>query len=363
MRRTDASLLGLATVAAAAVLACDWGASLSKAPAPSAEASTRDASADGPEPAAPRPVPAESPASPERLRTDVEALAGDELAGRPTPSPELDRAAIYIAQRFAAIGLQPPDAAPKFMQSFVCGRGPEPAANVIGVLAGRDEDLRGQAVLVSAHYDHIGTTSGTDDTIYNGANDNASGVASMLAIAGVLASQPRPPKRSVVFAAFCGEELGLQGSKRYAEHPAWPLESTVAHINLEMLGRATEAPSKVWVTGMELSDLGEMLGAATQRTGVEFVPSSTIGWQEASAFARSDNYSLARAGVVAHTLSAGRIDEFYHSVDDEPSTLDYEAMAPLVVAVAEGVQALANTASTPSYNERAAEAGLTQPSP
>lgn len=302
-------------------------------------------------------LPAEALArvAPERLRAHVTWLADDRLRGRPTPSPQLDEAADYVREQLRRQGLSAPEGVPEHVQRFECGGAEHPglASNVLALLPGRDPELGAQTVLVSAHYDHIGERPGPeggDDRIFNGANDDASGVAAMLAIAEALAAAPVPPRRSVLFAAFCGEELGLRGSRHFAEHPVRPLPAMVAHVNLEMLGRPGPAdPPVAWLPGMGRSELGEWLAAANPQGEVRFADGLEIGAEEGAAFGRSDNYPLALQGVVAHTVAAGSIDELYHSVDDESDRLDYERMAVIVRAVARGVWRLAEHDGRPGW--------------
>ncbi|MCA9654560.1 MAG: M28 family peptidase [Myxococcales bacterium] len=287
---------------------------------------------------------------PRRLREDVERLSDDRLRGRPTPSPELDEAAAYLVQRFAELGLEPLAGAPDHRQRFECGGDahPGPASNVLALLPGRDPAVADQLVMVSAHYDHVGERPGGEDSIYNGANDDASGVAAMLAIAELLAASP--PRRSVLLVAFCGEERGLLGSTHYAAHPLLPLDRVVAQVNLEMLGRPDpDAPGLAWITGMERSELGEWLAAANVGTELRFVDAMEIGPVEGGAFERSDNYPLALQGVVAHSVSTGRLDALYHSPDDEADTLDYEGMAVLVEGIARGVHHLGEAQGQPGW--------------
>lgn len=284
------------------------------------------------------------------LRTHVGTLAHDRLLGRPTPSPQLDEAASYLADQFRRLGLRPPADAPDYLQPFECGGDAHPGlgSNVLALLPGRDPELARELVMVSAHYDHLGQRPGGEDTIYNGANDDASGTAAMLAIAEALSASP--PRRSVLFAAFCGEELGLLGSTYYAEHPVRPLEDVVADVNLEMLGRPSAAkPLVAWITGMERSELGAWLAAPNEGSEVRFVDAREIGPVEGAAFGRSDNYPLALHGVVAHSISTGQLDELYHSPDDEADSLDYERMAIVVGAIARGVHHLAEADGRPQW--------------
>jgi hypothetical protein len=292
--------------------------------------------------------------SPTRLRADVEALADDALRGRATPSDGLDEAAAYVAARFREIGLLHLRGAPRYLQTFRCGGGGGSSSNVVGMLPGRDPKLRKQAILVTAHYDHLGETDEIgDDTIWNGANDNASGVAAMIAIAEAFARLLQPPRRSVVFVAFCGEEIGMRGSKRWVRHPLWPLQHTTAVVNLEMLGRADPVdPPLVWITGHDLSTLPAAFGDEAR-----FVASSTIGETEADTYDRSDNLPFARAGIVAHTFAAGRLDALYHSVADEAHDLDYDRMAVIVRALSRGVHELADAPEAPRWTAAGKAAG------
>lgn len=187
--------------------------------------------------------------SPSRLLDDVKYLSDDALEGRLTGSPGADTAAAYIARRFAEVGLRPPAAgwfqefvvSPDAPAAFHLAIGGLKGRNVIGVLPGRDPKLRREAVVVGAHYDHLGRGGpfalDPDSTgaIHNGADDNASGTAALIEIARVLAL--RPPARTVVFVAFSGEEEGLLGSSFYVRHPVVPIARTLAMVNLDMVGR------------------------------------------------------------------------------------------------------------------------------
>ncbi len=231
--------------------------------------------------------------SPSHLLDDVKYLSDDALEGRMTGSPGADTAAAYVARRFAEVGLRPP--AGDWFQEFVVS--PDaPAAyhlaigglkgrNVIGILPGRDRKLQREAVVVGAHYDHLGRGGpfalDPDSTgaIHNGADDNASGTAALIEIARVLAL--RPPARTVVFVAFSGEEEGLLGSSFYVQHPAVPIARTVAMVNLDMVGRlrndrlivygvgtARELPALLdsldRVAGFDLKTLGDGYGPSDQ---------------------------------------------------------------------------------------------------
>ena len=226
---------------------------------------------------------------PPRLLDDIRFLSDDRLQGRMTGSSGADSAAAYLARRFSQVGLQP--AAGGWFQSFTVGReapaakpaqiGPLVGKNVVGILPGRDPVLRNQTVILGAHYDHLGLggfgSLDPDSTglVHNGADDNASGAAALIQVAARLAASP--PARTVVFIAFSGEELGLLGSAYYVKHPIYPLASTLAMVNLDMVGRlrngrlivfgarsAKEFPALLdslnWYAGLDMKAQGDGYG-------------------------------------------------------------------------------------------------------
>ncbi len=221
--------------------------------------------------------------------------------------------------------------------------------NVAGILRGSDPALRDSYVMVSAHYDHIGEVATGTDRIRNGANDDASGVATMLAVAKILSSGKVKPKRSVIFVAWTGEEAGGLGSQWYARHPLVPLSRTVAMINLEQTGRydgeGGAGKGKAFVTGYGYSDVGKMLTEGAKAAGFE------INAGPDAFFNRSDNVFLARAGVPAHTVGSSLEFPDYHSVSDSADKLDYENMAAMSRGIAAGVLAIANAAEEPKWSE------------
>lgn len=228
-------------------------------------------------------------------------------------------------------------------------REPVELRNVAGIVRGTDPALRGTYVIVSAHYDHMGVLAGGGgDRIMNGANDNASGTASMIEVAHALMAAP--PRRSVLFIAWFGEEMGLFGSRHYVSKPLEPLASTIANINLEQMGRiddpAGPAPGSAGMTGADYSDVGNAFARAAEETGVRFIRNPH--WDEY--FTRSDNVSFAAMGIPAHTLSVALEYPDYHKVSDEWDKLDYGNMEKITRFVAEGVALLANGEQAPKWN-------------
>jgi len=226
--------------------------------------------------------------------------------------------------------------------------------NVVGVLRGSDEALAEECVIVSAHYDHVGVGAADDagDAIYNGANDDASGAASLIEIAAALAAHEDRPRRSILFIAVYGEERGLLGSRHYVEHPIVPLNRTIAAINLEHMGRTDdvegESVRRLMPTGFDYSTAIVHFVEAGTRSGVEVFHHPR---NSASFFGRSDNVAFATAGIPAHTFCAGFIFPDYHQPGDHWDRIDYENMAALAATIADGLAALANAAEPPRWND------------
>lgn len=224
--------------------------------------------------------------------------------------------------------------------------------NVVGVLRGWDATLRDTYVLVSAHYDHIGTEpDAKGDTIYNGANDDASGTAGLVETAWALGHSAQRPKRSVIFAAWFGEEKGLLGSQYYGRHPRFPLAKTVADLNLEQIGRTDDNEGdrhkKATLTGYDFTSLGPLFVEAGKATGVHV-------WKHEKYsdlfFNRSDNQALADAGVPATTLCVAFEYPDYHGLGDHWDKIDYANMELVVRLVSVAVDRMANLEQAPHWN-------------
>jgi len=280
------------------------------------------------------------PISADALRAHVTFLSSDLLEGRDTPSRGLDIAAQYIATQLRLIGVEPasPDG---YFQNIDTGPS---AQNVAGVLTGSDALLRDEYVVVSAHYDHLGRRG---NRILNGANDNASGTASVLETARALVNLNSRPKRSVLFLFYCGEEEGLLGSQFYAAHPLVPLIQTIAQLNLEQMGRTDGVKLRTAnLTGWNLSSLTKTLVEAGHETGIRITNSSDSNRY----FAGSDNIPLARLGVPAHTISVTYQFPDYHKAGDVWRKINYDNMAQVDRAVALTILKLASSPERPAWS-------------
>jgi hypothetical protein len=291
---------------------------------------------------APPPAASAAHLSPRAQRTlaDVRYLADDALAGRLTGTPGNDSAAAYIARELAGLGLRPGGDSGTFFQRWTAGNttatreagvASSATANVIAILPGSG-DLAGQAVVLGAHFDHLGlgpSGSLAPDSagqIHNGADDNASGTAAVLELARVLSSDTdvrrRPmPRRAVVFAFFSGEEQGLLGSAFYADHPAVPIESTYAMLNFDMVGRLRSG-RLLAIGGATAAEWPALLDSANQRRGLDLRVLGD-GW------GRSDHSSFfAKDRPVLHFFTD--LHDQYHRPSDDWPSIDPEGIVRVV---------------------------------
>jgi Peptidase family M28 len=215
--------------------------------------------------------------------------------------------------------------------------------NVVGVVTGKRAR---EMVLFSAHYDHLGVGEVYEgDSIYNGANDDASGVTAVIELARYFKSRGKP-ERTLVFAAFTAEEVGGYGSKHLSE--ILDPNEIIAMLNIEMIGKPSKKGlNTAWMSGWEKSDLGEILQNNLREMAFDFFPDP---YPEENLFYRSDNATLARLGVPAHSISTTQIDidEDYHQLSDELQTLDIANVTNTINAIAIGVQGIVDGNQTPS---------------
>lgn len=221
-----------------------------------------------------------------------------------------------------------------------------PLRNVVALLPGGAK--KEEYVVVSAHYDHIGTGAPVDgDGIYNGADDDATGTTAVMMIAEAMSKQPAPA-RSVLFVCFSAEERGLRGSAAFVERPPVPRDQIVANINLEMLGRPERGnEKKAWITGPGYSDFATIVGAALQKGGVQAIDFKMAD----QLFGASDNWSFAQKGIVAHSISAGSLHRDYHQPSDEVEALDIAHMTAVIQALVHAVRELADRDAPPTWTE------------
>ena len=313
---------------------------------------------------------------------DLAILSADSMEGRLTGSAGSWRATRWLAAQFASAGLKPagdsgfvqrvplassataPGARvrPQLLASWgaydsVPRERRLPGANVVGFIQGSDPALKDEYVLMTAHYDHIGiTTAVNGDSINNGADDDAAGTIAVLQVARLLTRSQTKPKRTIVFAAMTGEEVGLLGTRWFIDHPVRPLSQLVANLEVEMIGRPDSlagGAGKAWLTGYERSTLGDQL----RDGGIPIVPDRRPSQRF---FERSDNIAFARMGVPAHTLSSFNLHADYHTVRDEARYADPAHMARVIEAAAQAMLILAN-GPKPTWHPNGQPLGTTRP--
>ncbi len=304
----------------------------------------------------------------------ISTLASDAMMGRRTGTPGGHAAAEWIAAQFREAGLDPAGDSGTFLQRVPVRAvaNPDPlspnkltvrrvasiaaldtvpherrlfSSNVVGVIRGSDPALRDQVVLVTAHYDHLGVGRAVDgDSIYNGADDNASGTVAVIEMARRM-KQGEAPKRTIVFAAMTGEEVGMIGTNWYINNPAVPMSQVVANLNVEMIGRPDSLAGgfgKAWLTGYERSTMGDLLADNSIPLVPDLRPAQNF-------FRRSDNYAFAALGIPAHTISSFNAHVQYHSPADDVSLVDSRHLAAVISATSRALRLLAN-GDAPSWH-------------
>lgn len=257
-------------------------------------------------------------------------LAADSMRGRNTPSPEIEATAVWIAERMEAAGLQPGAADGGWIHRYTAPAfDPETAPNVVAVLEGSDSTLAGEYVIYSAHMDHVGVREPrgeSTDSVWNGADDNASGTVTLMEVAEAMASMPveARPRRSMLFLWVSGEERGLLGSAAFARDPSVPLESMVANFNVDMVGR--NWADTIVAIGKEHSDLGATMNRVNDANPAIGMTAIDDIWPDENFYRRSDHFNFARRGVPVLFFFNGTHED-YHQASDQVEKLDTEKMA------------------------------------
>ncbi len=288
--------------------------------------------------------------APATVGAHVAWLAADERLGRRTPGPGLAASADYVAGVFREAGLAPGGDDGSFLQRWPCEgvSGDDRPANVIAWRLGSDPRLASEWVVLTAHYDGLGIRQpdARGDSIYNGADDDASGTAALLEVARAFSRLRRPPARSVAFVATSGEELGLVGSWWFVAHPPAAMSDMVANVNLDMVGR--NASDQLYAFGQAWSSVGAA-AAATSQAHPELGFSLVGLTNEDHAFERSDHFPFADAGIPAVFLNTGN-EADYHHPSDEAATIDNEKLSRVSRLTFFLVHELASRPERPSWN-------------
>lgn len=268
----------------------------------------------------------------------LEYLTSDELEGRDTGSKGIDAAATYIETAFENFGLEP------YFETYRDSFQIESldGFNVVGVIKSTTADKSLKPLVLGAHYDHIGIIKPEEnDSIANGANDNASGTVAVLELANYLSSQDL--ERDVILALFSAEEKGLRGAKHLAEKMKSLEVEPYLVFNIEMLGvPMQDKPYQAYVTGYEMSNIADVFNSYYDSEFLGFLPQA----KEMNLFKRSDNYPFYEVfQIPSHTICTFDFTnyDYYHHVNDEFEELDIEAYLNLLDELKPGVLQLINS--------------------
>ena len=221
-----------------------------------------------------------------------------------------------------------------------------PLSNVVGIIPGKSK--ANEYVIFSGHYDHLGISSRNikdNDSIYNGANDDAAGTTAMIMLAKYYKALNQN-ERTLVFAAFTAEEIGGFGATYFSKQ--FDPKQVMAMFNIEMIGTESKwGKNSAYITGFDKTNMGEILQKNLEGTGFMFHPDP---YPDQQLFYRSDNATLARLGVQAHTISTAKMDQepHYHKASDEIGTLDMDNMSSIIKAIALSARGIVSGKETPT---------------
>lgn len=281
----------------------------------------------------------------EEVKRIEATLSSDKMQGREIFKPGIDSASVFIEKEFKKIGLSYYDGLKNYRQEFITQG--KKANNVIGILPGKSKP--NEYVVFSAHYDHLGLGSSGDDKVYNGANDDASGITAVICLAKYFAAL-HDNERTIIFVTFTGEEVGGFGSKYFSQgiNP----NNVVAMFNIEMIGTESKwGKNSAYITGFEKSSFGEILQKNLKGSDFSFYPDP---YPSEQLFYRSDNARLAAVGVPAHTISTSKMDSEpnYHKLSDEIGTLNLDNMTEIIKSIAVSSKSIIKGTDTPSRVEK-----------
>ncbi|SHH83917.1 M20/M25/M40 family metallo-hydrolase [Flavobacterium defluvii] len=265
-------------------------------------------------------------------------LSSDELEGRETGTKGIEKAAVFLEDFFKKNNIKPYFASYRdTLTNFKT-----PAFNIVGILEGTDPVLKNEYVVLSAHYDHIGVEKKQQpDQIYNGANDDASGVTAVAQMAKYF-SKTKSNKRSILFVFFAGEEKGLLGSKSMAPKLKAKNFNLYTQLNIEMVGVPMKRDYLAYITGFDKSNMAEKINEYTGKKTIGFLPKEA----EYKLFYRSDNYSFFEAfGKPCQSISTFDFEnfDFYHHVSDEFKVMDIPHMTAFIQEFLPAVTKIATT--------------------
>lgn len=282
--------------------------------------------------------------SKKRVIEVLSRLASDEMKGREIGTPENDSAAIYIAKKFAENNLSFCVADSYLVPFEYKGK---VVYNVCGIKKGESE----KTIAFSAHFDHIGTSDKTEDKVFNGADDNASGVTAVIGLADYFKTQKTD--FSLMYIAFNGEEKGMKGSKAIVEIPNLQEQhqNITALFNFEMIATVSQfGPNALYMTGDEFSDLDELFNEQAANN-LKFYPDP---YKKQKLFYRSDNVSFVKKKIIAHSLSTVDMTnaKHYHQLNDDLEIVDFDNVTEIINNFGKTIEKLTPKNFTPKYTDQ-----------
>jgi Zn-dependent M28 family amino/carboxypeptidase len=275
------------------------------------------------------------------VKSEIEFLASNDLQGRNTGSEGINKAAVYIQDILQNNNIKP------YFTTYRDSFEVKDAFgyNIVGFKEGTDPVLKNEFLIISAHYDHIGLLSPiANDSIANGANDNAAGSVAVLELAKYFGAAPIN-KRSILFVFLSAEEKGLLGSKHLAKRLNHENLDLYVNLNIEMIGVPMVGKDHMaYLTGFEESNLAAIFNEYSNEKILGFLPKA----KEFNLFMRSDNYSFYKEfNVPAQTISTFDFTNYnyYHQVQDEADKMDIPFMADLIESIIPGIYTMANTST------------------
>ena len=282
------------------------------------------------------------------LQRHLTIIASDAMEGRETGTPGIEKAAVYLETEFKRLGLSPGNGK-KYRQEYRTPKENMKACNIVAQIEG--SIFPNEYVVVSAHYDHLGVYNGV---IYNGADDDGSGTAALLAMAEALMRLKKlgkGPQRSVVFIAFSGEEKGLWGSSYFSDHPTIPLEKVSCDINIDMIGRidpdrrTADTNHYVFIVGQSRlsSETQRILRALNDNTQQLTLDEKFDHKKDPNRiYYRSDHYNFAKKGVPVVFFYDGMLGGDYHEPTDDIELIDWEVYHKRTNFILDFAMSLAN---------------------
>jgi len=289
------------------------------------------------------------------VRTSIEKwvyfLASDEMRGRANGSPEMKVAAEYIADIYRNAGLTPGFGSEYIRTYSLTSRNRTlEERNVAAVIPGANPALKDEYIVITAHFDHIGIGRAVNgDSIYNGADDNAAGTASILAVASSIMARGLKPGRTLVFVSVSGEEMGMRGSRNYVAEPTVDLKKVYVNLNIEMPGyNQLLGKNQFYMTGESMTNIDDLIRSFKHQS--DWKLNSTYASAE-RLFGSSDNIAFAQVvrkdtinlGVPSTTLCTHGGESHIHRPNDEPQFIDYDNMTGFVNYLTDFVVWLSNS--------------------